>query len=456
MNAAYKQILKATTLFGGAQGLNILINLVRTKLVAVLLGPAGVGLNAIYNETRELIHSTTNFGLDTSGIRNISVTYEKLLAATDDEHRKSIEQTLYDDIALLRSWVLILAVFGTFVTILLAQPLSFLTFNDASHTLPYIILSPIVGLSTLTCGEVTVLKGTRRLKYIATVSVLTTLLGACCSIPIYYQWGIDGVIPALIVIFTVGLLSVSVFSVRLYPLHFDFSKGKLKTGLPLIQVGTAFMLTNLIDNIIQLLNQSYLNNSGSLDVVGFYQTNNTLTATYMGVFLAALANDYYPRLSGVFSDKKQREEMVRDQVNFLSAILLPALLAMLILLPYLVPLLFSSEFIEVIPLTQLALLAFFFRAIHLPFTYTPLAAGESKTFFVLSTIQAVDMLLIIPGYYYGGLVGIGMTLLVTNIIDMTASMVCAWYKYHIALTLRSALVLVAEFAALGIAYIIVA
>lgn len=43
-NNAYANILKYTSLFGGVQALSILVALVRNKLVAVLLGPMGVGL----------------------------------------------------------------------------------------------------------------------------------------------------------------------------------------------------------------------------------------------------------------------------------------------------------------------------------------------------------------------------------------------------------------------------
>ena len=64
-------------LFGSVQGLNIGLNLVRTKLVALFLGPAGVGLSSIYNETKELIHESTNMGMDQSGVREISVAYER-------------------------------------------------------------------------------------------------------------------------------------------------------------------------------------------------------------------------------------------------------------------------------------------------------------------------------------------------------------------------------------------
>ena len=41
---SYRDILRSTSIMGGAQGLNYLVALVRVKLIAVLLGPAGVGL----------------------------------------------------------------------------------------------------------------------------------------------------------------------------------------------------------------------------------------------------------------------------------------------------------------------------------------------------------------------------------------------------------------------------
>ena len=51
----YLHILKYTGLFGGVQGLNVLIGIVRNKLVAVLLGPQGVGLISLFNTTVRFI-----------------------------------------------------------------------------------------------------------------------------------------------------------------------------------------------------------------------------------------------------------------------------------------------------------------------------------------------------------------------------------------------------------------
>ena len=48
----YSHILKYTGLFGGVQGLNIMIGLVRNKLVALILGPEGMGLISLFNSCR--------------------------------------------------------------------------------------------------------------------------------------------------------------------------------------------------------------------------------------------------------------------------------------------------------------------------------------------------------------------------------------------------------------------
>ena len=44
---SYQHVLKYTGLFGGVQGLIILIGLVRNKAMALLLGAGGMGFNAL-------------------------------------------------------------------------------------------------------------------------------------------------------------------------------------------------------------------------------------------------------------------------------------------------------------------------------------------------------------------------------------------------------------------------
>ena len=61
-NDSYSHILKYTGIFGGVQGLSILIGLVRNKFAAMLLGTAGMGLVALFNSTINMVVSAANFG----------------------------------------------------------------------------------------------------------------------------------------------------------------------------------------------------------------------------------------------------------------------------------------------------------------------------------------------------------------------------------------------------------
>ena len=68
----YKESIKATSIFGGVQLFNIVIKIVRSKFIAVLLGPNGMGIFGLLNSTILLVSSFTNFGLQTSAVRNIA------------------------------------------------------------------------------------------------------------------------------------------------------------------------------------------------------------------------------------------------------------------------------------------------------------------------------------------------------------------------------------------------
>ena len=74
-NNSYIHILKAMGLFGSVQGLNILMSLVRNKIVAVLLGTTGMGLITLYNSTVKLLSDATSMGLPMSAVRELSAAY---------------------------------------------------------------------------------------------------------------------------------------------------------------------------------------------------------------------------------------------------------------------------------------------------------------------------------------------------------------------------------------------
>lgn len=428
-----KHILKIIGLFSGVQGLNLLLNLVRTKLAALLLGPSGIGLNSIYNEMRELIHTTTNVGMDVSGIRQVSQAYE-----SDD--KEAVERS----VALTRSWVLLLALVGTFICLVLAEPLSWITFSDFEHTWDFVLLSPSIAFSTLACGEMAILKGTRRIKILASVSVLNVLAGIITTIPIYYIWGMAGVVPAIVLLTMAMYIIVAAFSYGMQPLRLSFGKDNLKTGLPMLVLGMSFVLTGMVSHGTELAVRTYLNNVGSLHIVGLYSAGFTIVMTYGGVVFASLESDYFPRLSGVFTDSEKRVETMVAQTEMLLLLITPLAAIMMVVLPWIVPLLFSDEFMDIVPMAQMATIGLVYRAVYLPAAYMPLSAGDYKSYFCLETLSYVVILCgVILGYNTYGLEGTGIALTISNLFDMIVTLLFVRWRYNVTVSRRIIILLIA-------------
>ena len=112
------------------------------------------------------------------------------------------------------------------------------------------------------------------------------------------------------------------------------------------------------------------------------------------------------------------------------------LTAFIILSPWLVPLLLDSKFEEIIPMIQVTAIGLLFRAVTLPNTFLYLASGNSKIYFTVNFIGALDMLIVIPGYIYGGLWGAGLALTIQNLFDMLLVLCISRCYYKITFSKR--------------------
>ena len=439
MNSKYKNIFKATTLFGSVQALNILLNLVRTKLVAMFLGPAGVGLSAIFNETRELIHESTNLGMDQSGVREISVAYETWQKTGD---RSAMEET----VMLVRTWVVVFAVFGALVCLALAYPLSVMSFGDGEHWLSFMVLSPAVAMATMTCGEMAVLKATRKLKAIASLSTVNILVGMLTNIPLYYLYGMKGVIPAILFYGFCQMLIVMHFSYKDTPLQLRFDRIFMLTGKPMLLLGGAFVLQGFLEHGTKLAIQAFINNcGGSLEDVGLYISTTMIISTFLGIFASSITADFYPRLSGVFADKKERSLTLCRQIDVLQMLTAPMLVAFLVGIHIIVPLLLTDEFVDVIPILEIALVSCLVRSMSQPMAFMPLAAGDSKMFLFVDVVDFMLMFLCYTVCYaVFGLMGLAYGICVYNVLDLLWVVVCMKHKYGVMPNMRNVLFLVVQ------------
>ena len=279
MDDNYGHVLKYTGIFGGVQGLNIGIGLVRTKLVALLLGPSGMGLASLFNTTVNMVFQATNLGLPFSAVRRVSELYQE-----------GDEAGLARYVKVVRGWTLLTALLGMFVCIVIGPFLSHSTFAWGDHTLHFVLLAPAVGMMTITGGETAILKGIHRVGALAVIQVISILAALLFSVPVYYFFGASGIVPVIVLMALATMLATIRISFRVIPLQLASAGRAMKEGTGMIRLGVAYTLAMVVGSLTELVIRSYLNVTGDLDILGLYNAGYMLTITYAGMVFLAMEN----------------------------------------------------------------------------------------------------------------------------------------------------------------------
>lgn len=420
---SYAHVLKYTSIFGSIQGLNIFLSLVRTKVLAVLLGPLGMGYVSLFNSALNFISQTTGLGLSMSAVKTLSEVYEQ-----GDKNQIS------HHVNVIRYWSMLTAIFGVLVCVILGPLLSHYTFSWGNHTLHFVLLAPAVAMMAITGGEIVILKSAQQLRQLAVAQVYAAVCGVVISIPVYYIWELKGIVPVIVLMALAQMVLVLYYSIRLFPYRLQKTKAIFREGFGMVRLGLAFTMAAAISSGGEMLIRSYLNVKANMDEVGLYNAIYMIIVTYAGMVFTAMETDYYPRLSGVNKDVVESNRIVNIQLEVSVLLLSPMLMGMMVFLPILIPLFFSSKFQPIVPVTQLALMAMFLKAVTLPVAYLSLARGRSRSFLFLEAAYWVFFVVaFIVCYHFWGLFGTGIAIVAAHIFDLILIHVYAYafYSYRI-------------------------
>lgn len=447
-SATYDHVLKYTGIFGGVQVLKILVNVCRNKLASLILGPIGLGLNAINMSVAELVHSFSNFGLSFSSVRNISELFEK-----------GDNQAVTRYVAVIRTWSFLAALLGAALCCSLPiwlpaafsfiSWLSFMLFgvmpdneivtHVQQHSLDAILLSLMVFSLPIEASECSILKGIRQLKCLSLIEVLAALATLLCTIPFYYFLGYRGIVLALILSsWSVALIHLY-FSVQFYTWRIQpFNKDVLREGLGLIRLGIPYMLSGIVGAICAFVVLGFLGGAGE---IGLYKAGYSLMVTYAGMVFVAVEADYFPRLSAANADVTRSNNIINQQIDVCVLLMTPLLILLALFMPRIIHLLYSHDFIAIAPMAVCAVYYMFFKAVTLPVAYLPLAKGNSMMYLCMELLyDIVYAAFIYWGYRLGnsyldftfdemacgGLVGTGMALTAAGLFDML--LICGTYS----------------------------
>jgi PST family polysaccharide transporter len=368
---SFRAILKSTSLIGGASVLNILIGTIRTKFVALLLGPAGVGLLGMYVQVTTLVSTVAGMGIATSGVRQVAEA-----AATSDPQR--VART----VRTLRRSASITGALGMLLMACLAVPISALTFGDTRHSLPIAVLGVTVLLGSIAAGQSCLLQGTRRIGDIARITILGSLNGTLISIPCYYIWGVGGIVVAL-VLSSIAALATSWWFARRVPVAFVAMRWRdsWPEARALLALGASFMGAGIVAAGTTYAVQAILIRRFGVAGMGIYQAAFSLSGVLAGFVLGAMAADYYPRLTGAAGDNALVRRMVNEQSQLSTLLALPGLAAMMVFAPLIIRVFYASTFAAAVPVLRWCILGILGRVFSWPLGFVMLAKGRGRLFF---------------------------------------------------------------------------
>jgi len=419
--SSYRQIMAATSLFGGVQVFQIIIQIIRSKFVAVLLGPAGMGIVGLLTSTLGLISGLTNFGLGTSAVKDIA------------EARSTENETRIATVTIvLRRLVWITGTIGTIVVLVTSPWLSRLTFGNNEYTLAYIWISISILFNQLTSGQMVLLQGMRKLQYLAQANLFGSLLGLLITVPLYYKLGIDGIVPGIIITSVLSFLIALFFANKISLKKVRVSKIRtIAVGRNMVTMGFMISLSGFISLGVSYLLQIFINRHGGVADVGLYNAGFTLINTYVGLIFTAMATDYYPRLSAVAHNNLLCKETINQQAEIALLILAPIVVGFLVFINWAIILLYSSKFIAVNTMIYWAALGMFFKAASWAIAFIFLAKGTSKLFFWNELSGNLYMLILnVSGYYFFGLTGLGISFLLGYLVYLIQVFIIAKLKFE--------------------------
>lgn len=401
-----RQIIKSTGIVGTSQVFTVALQIVRTKIIALLLGPTGVGLLGIYNNIVDMVRNATGLGINFSGVREIA----QACGSND-------ESTVAKKTLLLRRWAYITGGVGALALILLCYPISIFSFNTGDYALPIACLAIAVFFTSISQAQIALLQGTRNLVSMAKASVVGVLLSIVIVTPIYYFWGIDGMVVAII------LMAVSNFLLS----HYFVSKLKIakseltlretfNSGKEMVKLGFASAISGIIGTIAMYYVRSFISGHGSIDDVGFFQASWSISNVYLLSVLNAMAADFFPRLSAVNSDNVKVNKLVNEQTEIALLIGGPLIIAMFTFSSLIITILYSSEFTTSAMLLDFFVVGSFFKLLSWPICIISGAKGAIKQI-LISEISWNIVFIALIWLFWGsmGMKGIGLAYIISYI-----------------------------------------
>ena len=374
---SYRQILRSSSVVGGASVAQVLLGLVRMKAAALIVGVTGVGVIGLFTNLVLTAGTLGGLGIGGAATRQIAAERSRVGEKGESEVRHA-----------LASATLFLAVLATILVWLFRTPIARLALGDQRFAGAVGWLSIGVGLTIIASSQTSLLAGLRRMGAIAWTYVVAGSIATIAGTVLIYLFAFRAIAFFVIVLPLANVIAGAWFVARLpRPGRGTFH---LRSLVPqwrqLGGLGIAIMGGQLLANAAQLGVRGVIAQRLGFAELGLFQAAWMISVTYLGIVLQAMAADYYPRLSEAIHEPDSAVRLVNEQTEVALLLGGPIILAGLGLAPLGLEILYSSAFRPAAELLRWQMLGDVLKIASWPAGFVLLAANRGGLFLLLEAL----------------------------------------------------------------------
>lgn len=375
--ASYRTILRSSSIMGVSSVLHVVFGVLRMKVAALLLGPAGVGLIGMYQNLIQTASTAASLGIGTAGTRQIAAMHrDGDMSAVGLARRALFWGTLP------------LTALGGAVFALLSGWIATHVLHDPGRATDMRWLALGVALTVAAGSQSALLIGLRRISDLARIQIGSAAIGTMLGISALSVWGQGGLLIMVLAVPVATFVQGVWYTWQVRgPARVEVPCTQLTAQIrTLVRLGTAFMLSGLVTTFGQLAVRNIVQRDLGSDALGQFQAAWSIGMLYLGFVLGAMATDYYPRLAATMGEPEAAIRLINEQTEVALLLCGPVLLALLGMAPWVIELLYSSAFAPAADILRWQLLGDVLKVMSWPLGFVLLASGAGKTFIVTEAL----------------------------------------------------------------------
>lgn len=343
---------------------------VLNKVVAIYIGPVGVGVVGQFNNFFGIINTISAGGINAGVVKNIAANRQN-----PDYIRKVISTAF--------RLTLICSVVVSVSMLLFSRPFSQLVFKTEQYRFVMLLIGFCTGFAALNTLLMAFLNGFKEVQKYTGANIVSSLLILVLSILLGVYYKLQGVLVALVIGQSIVFLVTITFVVKSpwFKAEYFFRYFDVDVIKQLSRFSVMAFASAMLQPIALLVIRNYIGNSLGWEQAGYWQGVYSISEVYIMFITTSLGVYYLPRLAEISSAVDLQKEILST-----AKIVLPVITVMAMGIYFfkgqIVLVLFSNKFNAMLPLFKYQLAGDVIKIAGFLITYQMLAKSMVKVYVV--------------------------------------------------------------------------